>query len=134
MRQPTLVTLAFAFSVNAASLVGIPVPAAAHFREPTPIGWAEWAERQYAIGGNRCCDKSDAWVFTGAWRYEFETGGTAIVGITLTFESGLEVFMPRSRFLDRTRNPDDVNPTGGPVEWFRVIENPWCFDPSGPLT
>lgn len=107
------------------------VPAKAHFTEPVPPGWDEWAMRQLAIEGTRCCDPSDVYLYKGAWRYEYEGG--AIVGVTILFDTGYQVFVPKGRFVDRKRDPDDINPTGSAVIWFRDVTNIYCFDPPGTL-
>ena len=121
-------------AVLALAVVATAIPAQAHFKEPVPLGWDEWANRQWSVGGNRCCDPTDVWLFSGEWRYEFETGGTAIVGVTLVFDGGREIYVPKSRFVDRTLNDgDDINPTGNAVVWYKDIENIYCFDPPGPL-
>ncbi len=88
--------------------------------------------RQYSISGNRCCDETDAYVFNGPWHYDYDAGGK-VVSATLTLENGVETVAPRGRFVNRERDPQDINPTGSPVIWYRQIDNLFCFDPSGAL-
>ncbi len=106
-------------------------PAPAHFREPVPAGWDDWAMRQFNVGGNRCCDPSDVYLFKGAWRYEYEGEGGRIAGVTLMLDSGEEIYVGKQRFVDRTRDPTDLNPTGTAVIWYRQIQEMFCFDPPG---
>jgi hypothetical protein len=128
----TVASGAVALSILSALFVPPVTPAKAHFTEPVPDGWNDWAMRQYNVGGNRCCSPSDVYLYKGAWRYEYE--GDRIVGVTLMFDTGMEVFVPSSRFVDRARIPGDINPTGAAVIWYYDITNQYCFDPPGPLT
>lgn len=107
-------------------------PVQAHFTEPVPDGWDDWAMRQKNISGDRCCDPSDVYLYKGAWRYEYD--GAEITGVTILFDTRPAVFVPKARFVDRQRDPTDINPTGTAVIWYRNIENMYCFDPPGQLT
>lgn len=115
----------------AASLLLSVAPAYAHFTEPVPSGWDDWAMRQKNIAGDRCCDPADVYLYKGAWRYEYN--GAEITGVTLLFDASHEVFVPKARFLDRERDPNDINPTGAAVIWYREISHMYCFDPPGTL-
>lgn len=125
----TLTSASVALAILSASA---PVPAFAHFTEPVPDGWNDWATRQFSIGGDRCCDPSDVFLYKGAWRYEYD--GDRITGATLTLDTGEEIHVPQRRFVDRERGVDDINPTGSAVIWYRQIDNLYCFDPPGTLT
>lgn len=104
-------------------------PVLAHFKEPVPPGWDAWAMRQWSVGGGRCCDKSDAWLYEGAWRYWYQ--GDEIGGVILELEDGTEAFVAKRRFVDI--KPDDPNPTGSPVIWYHSLSDVYCFTPSGAL-
>jgi hypothetical protein len=106
-------------------------PATAHFDEPVPQGWAEWAMRQYSQGGNRCCDATDAHLFRGRYEIHRRASDGRPDGATLYLDDGRQIDVPQNRML--RVNPDDINPTGYPVWWYVDDTNTWCFGTPGPL-
>lgn len=71
------------------------MPAQAHFPEPSPPGWNNWAENQWNYGGFRCCNRTDVYLFEGRW--ERNPDG----GVTIWFEDGESRILGRDKMIDR---------------------------------
>ena len=106
-------------------------PTSAHFPEPVPLGWYEWAERQKNENGNRCCDNEDARFFKGRWEYHTRASDGWPDGVTLYFDTGETARVAQNRMLKV--DPEDPNPTGQAVVWFDDLSNIYCFGGPGPL-
>ena len=106
------------------------VPVQAHFVDPVPDGWNDWAMRQWSLAGFRCCNPSVVYLYKGAYRYVYDANGR-IIGVTLLLDTGEEIHVPRQRFVDI--KPGDPNPTGHSVIWNFAIQDILCWTPPGPL-
>ncbi len=115
------ITLAALAATALATLQG---PAIAHFPKPTPAGWNAWATEQVSLGGQRCCNESDSYLYTGMYRYEKMAG--QVYGVTIILNDE-ERFIPLSQFVKV--NPDNRNPTGHPVIWHAAdYGHVYCWD------